>query len=148
MHSEKLHAEISIKAPIDKVFNFITNPHNIPLVLPGLIENDNVPDLSLRKGDKFNFKYKLVGVVIEGITEVEEIVSPTIYNFSTSVGMVSHWKEQLSENGAITNLSLDVEYETPDSLIKKIKLELIKQMDQNEVKHFLQNIKLAVEISS
>jgi len=148
MQTEKIHAEVNIKAPMEKVFEFVTNPNNIPLTLPGLIENTNVPELPVKKGDKFNFKYKLLGVIIEGIVVVDEIHSPTIYNFSTSLGITSHWKEQLSEKDGSTNLVLDVEYETPESLFEKIKLDVAKQANQKDAEQFLQNIKLALELNS
>lgn len=148
MQTEKIHAEVSIKASINKVFEFVTNPNNIPLTLPGLIENTNVPELPVKRGDKFNFKYKMMGVVIEGTVEVDEIESPTTYDFSTSVGITSHWKEQISENDGLTNLVLDVEYEAPESLFEKIKLDVAKQSNQKEAEQFLQNIKLALELNS
>jgi len=148
MQTEKVHAEVSIKASINKVFDFVTNPNNIPLTLPGLIENANVPELPVKKGDKFNFKYKMMGAIIDGTVEVDEIESPTTYNFSTSVGIASHWKERLSENDGMTNLTLDVEYEAPESLFEKIKLDVAKQANQKEAEQFLQNIKLALELNS
>lgn len=148
MQTEKIHAEVDIKAPMEKVFEFVTNPNNIPLTLPGLIENTNVPDLPVKKGDKFNFKYKMLGVIIEGVVEVDEIQSPAIYSFSTSVGITSHWKEQLLEKDGLTNLVLDVEYETPESLFEKIKLDVAKQANQKDAEQFLQNIKLALELNS
>lgn len=148
MQTEKIHVEINIKAPIQKVFDFVTNPHKIPLALPGLIENTNVPELPVKAGDTFNFKYKMVGIVLEGVTTVEEITSPTTYNFSTTVGAISHWKEQLSDDNGSTNFSLDIEYEVPQTWTEAIKISLIQKTNQKSAEKFLENVKSAVELGS
>ena len=63
MYSEKIHAEVDISVSPEKVFNFLTNPKNIPLVLPGLIENYNIPELPIQVGSKYNFQYQMLGLV-------------------------------------------------------------------------------------
>ena len=40
----KIHAERDLTFPPEKIFEFVTNPNNVPLVLPGLIENTNIPE--------------------------------------------------------------------------------------------------------
>jgi len=148
MESIQIHVEADINAPIEKVFKFATNPNNIPLVLPGLIENTNIPELPIKAGDKFNLKYQMLGVIVEGICTIDKIESPNIYDFSTSSGVTSHWKERLSSNNGGTHFSLDVEYEPPRSWIEKMKLNVIKKMNIKDAEHFLHNINAVLELQS
>ncbi|MBI4038947.1 SRPBCC family protein [Candidatus Daviesbacteria bacterium] len=52
MYNEKIHTEIDIDAPVSKVFEFLTDPNNIPLILPGLKENYDIPELPIKEGSK------------------------------------------------------------------------------------------------
>jgi len=148
MEPIQVHFESDINAPIEKVFEFVTNPNNIPLVLPGLIENTNIPKLPIKAGDKFNFKYQTFGIIIEGVTIIDEIEYPNIYNFSTTSGITSHWKERLSNNNGSTHFILDVEYEPPQSWLEKITLNVIKKMNTKDAEHFLHNINAVLELQS
>jgi len=95
MYSEKAHAEVDISVPPEKVFNFLTNPKNIPLVLPGLIENYNIQELPIQVGSKFNFKYQTLGIVQEGEVVVDKVESNSIYDFTSTGGVVSKWIQQM-----------------------------------------------------
>lgn len=148
MKSIQIHVESDINAPIEKVFEFVTNPNNIPLVLPGLIENTNIPELPIKVGDKFNFKYLMFGIVIEGLTTIDKIESPNVYDYSTYSGISSHWKESLSSNNGGTHFTLDVEYEPPQSWIEKIKINIIKNMNIKTCENFLHNINSVLELQS
>jgi len=144
---ENVKLSIKINAPVQKVFDFLTNPNNIPLVLPGLIENTNIPQLPLKAGDKFDFKYKMIGVVVEGVTVVDKIESPASYHFSTSAGLVSHWREQFSPEGDATKIILEVDYDTPKSVTDKIIIGVARKFNLKEAERYLQNIQLALELN-
>ena len=148
MKSIQIHVESDISAPIEKVFDFVTNPNNIPLVLPGLIENTNIPELPIKDGDEFNFKYSMFGVVIEGLTTVNKIEFPNRYDFSTDSGILSHWKERLLSNNGGTHFTLDVEYEPPQSWIEKIKINAMKKMNIKICENFLQNVNTVLELQT
>jgi len=140
MHTAK--AEIIINAPIDKVFAFLTNPANIPLVLPGLIENTDIPALPLKNGDRFNFKYKMYGVLVRGVTVIEKIEAPTLYYFSTTAGVTTQWREDFRQSGEGTLMSVSVEYEVPISLLDKVAGKITEALSRKELETYLQNVAL------
>lgn len=148
MYSEKLHSEIVIDAPISTVFAFLTNPNNIPLVLPGLIENTDIPELPIRQGSEFRFRYQMFGVVTDGTTVVDRIESPTVYEFTTKGGGVSHWRENLIEENGRTRVSVDLEYDPPKSWIEKVQLGAIRTLVPREIEQFLQNLRVLLELQS
>lgn len=146
MYKEKIHFEADINVPPEKVFDFLTDPHNIPLVLPGLIENNNIPPLPVKVGARFNFKYQMLGVVLEGDVVVDKVESPSAYDFTSSGGGDSKWMQRLTEKDSGTHLTLDVEYNPPQSWIDKVKLSVIQKMNQGEAEKYLQNIKTLLEM--
>lgn len=148
MYSEKVHFEIDINVPPEKVFSFLTDPNNIPLVLPGLIENSNIPTLPVTVGAKFNFKYQMLGVVLEGEVTVDKVESPLAYDFTSSSGADSKWVQRMTEKDGGTHFTLDVEYNPPQSWIDKVKLSVIQKMNQGEAEKYVQNIKTLLEMQS
>ncbi len=148
MYSEKAHAEIDISVPSEKVFNFLTNPKNIPLVLPGLIENYNIPQLPIKVGSKFNFKYQTMGIVQEGEVVIDKIESPSAYDFTSTGGVISKWLQRMTAKDGGTHFSLDVEYETPKSWLDKVKIDVVQKMNQGDAEKYTQNLKTLLEIQS
>ena len=148
MYSEKLHSEILIKAPIEDVFAFLTTPLNIPLVLPGLIENTNVPSSPLKAGSEFHYRYQMFGVVTEGTTIIDRIENNSAYDFSTTGGNMSHWLERLTTVDGQTKVSVDVEYDPPASWSEKVQLGVVRTLLPRELDRFLDNVKILLELRS
>ena len=146
MYTESVHHEIDIDAPPEKVFDFLTNPRNVPLVLPGLIENLNIPPLPLHAGSQFTYRYQMLGVVLEGTTTIESIERPTTYDFTTSGGAESTWRQRMEARAAGTRFSVEVEYAPPRSWLDKIKVEVIRKMSQSEAERYLENLKTLLEM--
>jgi hypothetical protein len=148
MYSEKAHAEVDISVPPEKVFSFLTNPKNIPLVLPGLIENYNIPELPVQVGSKFNFKYQTLGIVQEGEIVVDKVESNSAYDFTSTGGVASKWLQRMATKDGGTHFSLDVEYDPPKSWLDKIKLEVVRKMNQSDAEKYTQNLKTLLEMQS
>ena len=148
MYSEKIHAEVDISVSPEKVFNFLTNPKNIPLVLPGLIENYNIPELPIQVGSKFNFKYQMLGIVQEGEITVNKVESNSTYDFTSTGGIASKWVQRMTEKDNGTHFALDVEYDPPKSWLDKIKLEIVRKMNQSDAEKYVQNLKTLLEMQS
>src|SRR3989344_3649201 len=95
--------KLQINVPIDRVYQFLTDPSKIPLVLPGLIENKNIPKLPLKVGSKFNYKYQMYGTIVEGSWIVTEINSPETYKAKTDGDVPSKWGYKLVKKGKGTS---------------------------------------------
>lgn len=146
MFDAKVHAQAEIDAPIEQVFDFLVAPDKIPLVMPGLIENRDIPPLPLRVGSQFTYKYQLYGVMFEGTWTVTALEAPTVYEARTTGGADSEWKYRLSEQDGKTNVSLTVNYETPRSLLEKFKSNIAEAMNQKEAETYMHNLKLLLEL--
>jgi len=146
MKKESVHKEIFIQTKPEKIFSFITNPKNIPLILPGLIENTNIPKLPVKKGSTFNFEYEMAGFVFEGKVKIDKVKSPSSYDFTTVGGINSTWKQTIKpkDDGAI--LSLDVSYEIPDNAMSKLKAPALIKVNEGDANKYLKNLKSSMEI--
>ncbi len=142
---EKVFASGEIKVPASKVFDYITNPKNIPAILPGLIENSNIPELPLKSGSSFNYKYQMYGMTFDGVWTVLEIQSPTLYKAHTTGGIASDWTIEISEADNMSKIQLTVEYEIPGTLFKTLKSTILRKINENEATHMLENLKTVLE---
>ena len=69
---------ITIKAPVEKVYDYISEPTNLPEIWPSLVEVKDVQKLP-SGGTKERWVYKMAGIRLEGTSESEdtESASPT-----------------------------------------------------------------------
>ncbi len=145
MEKENVTVNAQIDAPAQKIFDFITNPENIPAILPGLVENSNVPQLPLVTGSSFNYKYQMYGMNFDGVWTVTDIQSPTRYQAHTTGGIESDWTITIVEDGAASNVSLVVEYEIPGVLFRKIKGKILRRINEKEGELMIHNLKVVLE---
>ena len=146
MADHNVKRQVEIKAPIEKVFELLTNPAKIPLVMPGLIENKNIPKLPLKKGDKFKYTYQMFGVMLEGIWTVTEIKSPSIYKAATNGDIPSKWAYELVSKKGKTLVKFQTTYQLPKSVLSQVKATALKSMNEKEADHFMHNLKTALEM--
>jgi carbon monoxide dehydrogenase subunit G len=143
---EKLRLELEINASAEKVFDFLTDPHNIPLVLPGLIENTNIPELPLGAGSQFNYTYQMFGVVLRGDVVIDAIERPSAYHFHTTGEAASTWKQHITPRDGKALFQLEVEYEPPRSWLEKVKLGVMRRFSDKEAEQYLHNLKTVLEL--
>lgn len=147
MNEARVQSTIEIAAPVDKVWNFLVDPKKIPLVLPGLVENVNVPALPLKEGSQFQYRYQMYGVMTEGTWKVTKLEPKRVYDAVTDGDVESRWHYEVSEREGKTHVALDVTYRAPQSVLGKIKAEALAKINQAEGEHYLQNLKTVLEMA-
>lgn len=148
MYDAKVESEVTINVPIDQVWKFLVDPHKVPLVMPSLIGNYNVPELPLKVDSKFNYKYQMFGVVLEGELVVKKLSEPTNYEFITNGDVSSEWVYTLENTGNSTKIHLIVSYGTPQGVVQKVKTAVMVKMNQRETELYLQNLKTVLEMQN
>jgi uncharacterized protein YndB with AHSA1/START domain len=142
----RLEQTVQIKVPPQKVFDFLTSPEKIPLVLPSLVENTNISELPLKKNSTFDWRYQMYGVMLKGTWTVTAIESPSRYEAKTSGDTESKWAWRIDEAGSGSKVHLAVEYATPKSVLGKAGLALVQQLNRKELDSYLSNIKTVLEM--
>ena len=138
--------EVSINASQEKVFDFLTNPNKIPLVMSSLLANTNVPTLPIKKGTKFNYKYRLLGIIFTGTWTVTALQRPKVYKARTEGGVSSEWSYSISKKGKGTNVHLGISYALPKSILANIKTAAANSINKKETELFLHNLKTVIEM--
>jgi len=140
----KLESSVTINAPVEKVFEYVSKPENLPEFWPSLLEVSNVKELP-NGGYSYDFVYKMVGMRLTGFSEDIEVV-PNERSVSLSTGGIESKIAFLfqPEDGG-TNLSVEAEYTVPVPVLGKFAESVIVRQAENEVEVILDNLKTMME---
>jgi len=141
---KKIVKSITIKAPVEKVFDYISEPTNLPKIWPSLVEVKDVQRLP--DGTKFRWVYKMVGIHLEGITEgVESIANQRIVS-KTKGGVESTQTWMFQPEGDGTKVTFEVEYTVPIPVLGKLAEAIIVKMNEHEGEVILASLKTRMEV--
>ncbi len=139
-----LKASITINAPVDKVFAYLSDPNNLPKVWPNLVEVKDVQPAPAG-GYNFSWVYKMAGMRFDGASETVEQIPNQRTVTRSSKGIESHfvWTYEPEDGG--TKLTVEIEYKVPVPLLGKLAESLIVKQNEQEASTLLANLKAKME---
>jgi len=138
--------DVRVNAPLERVFNFLVDPHNLSEIWPSIVEVKSVKKAKNNDGFKFNWDYKMAGVEFEGKCEtIEHIPNERIVMKSTK-GLDSTITWILNPAGQNTQVTLKFDYQIPASVLKEAEEGAVAQQNEREVEAMLQNLKNRLEL--
>lgn len=143
----KLQKSITINAPVEKVFAFLSDPRNLPEIWPSLIEVKHVTPAP-KGGFHFDWVYKMAGVQIEGHSEVVEYVlnERTITKGTKGIESKFIWLyKPLNKN---TQLTLEIEYTVPVPVLGRLAEPVVLKQNEQEAETLLFNLKSRMEMET
>ena len=141
----KVLKKITIHAPVNKVFDFMTNPQNLPEIWPSMVEVKNVKP-GIHGGYNFDWVYKMGGIRFDGSSDTTEFIANKHYVTKSTKGIESKftWDYETVKNE--TQLSMETEYKMPIPLIGKIAENIIAKQNEHEAELLLENLKNKMEM--
>jgi len=140
----KAGGSITIKSPVEKIFDYINEPTNLPEIWPSLMEIKDVqrlPDGNINN----RWVYKMAGMRLEGTSEgVESIANQRIVS-KTKGGVESTQTWMFQPEGDETKVTLEIEYTIPIPLLGKLAEAIIVKMNEHEGEVILANLKSRME---
>jgi uncharacterized membrane protein len=142
----KIVRDLRIKAPVDKIFNFLADPRNLPEIWPNIVEVNNLKKSKGNDSYTFDWTYKMSGTRFEAKAETAEFVQNQRLVFQSTKGFdcTLNWKFQPEMNE--TRLLLEFEYKTPALLLKKLKEQTILLENEHDLEAVLENVKSRAEL--
>jgi len=131
---------VTINAPVEKIFNYISTPNNLPEFWLSLVEVTDVQSLP-KGGYKARYVYKMVGVRFKGTGEYTEIVTNKSLVIVTKGGISSVLTWAFRSQANRTRVTLTVNYNIPVPLLGKLAEAVIKKMNEQELAFMLANLK-------
>lgn len=146
MNMKTIVRDIRVDTPVERVFDFLLDPNNLPEIWPNIIEVKNVKKSKDHEGFNFSWAYKMSGLPFEGKCETIEYVPYERLVFKSNKGLDSTITWRFQPTGRETHVTLRFEYQIPSSLLKRTKEEIVIQENEHEVDALLQNIKSRLEL--
>jgi len=136
---------INIKAPVEKVFDYISEPTNLPEIWPSLVEVKDVQKLP-SGGTRNRWVYKMAGILLEGTSEETEYVPNQRIVSKTKGGAESTQTWMFQPEAGGTKVTLEVEYTVPIPVLGKLAEAIIVKMNDHEGELILANLKARMEV--
>ena len=136
---------INIKAPVEKVFDYISEPTNLPEIWPSLVEIKDVQKLP-SGGTRNRWVYKMAGILLEGTSEETEYVPNQRIVSKTKGGVESTQTWMFQPEAGGTKVTLEVEYTVPIPVLGKLAEAIIVKMNEHEGELILANLKARMEV--
>jgi len=142
----KVERTITINAPVEKVFGYMTEPTTLPEIWPSMVEVKDVKRTPEHIGTTFQWVYKMAGMRFEGSSTVIEYVANQREVTKSERGIPSTfvWTYQPEDGG--TRLTVEVEYTIPVPLLGKLAEAFIAKQNEHEAEVMLANLKARMEI--
>ena len=139
----QVRKNITINAPLEKVFSYVGDPMNQLEQLPGMTDVREIAGEGV--GRRFSWTYKMMGMSFKGKTEVIDYVSNERYVIRSTGGIQSTWTWTFQPETSGTLLSLTVEYTIPVPLLGKVAERLVLQQNEREAHMAMTNLKERLE---
>ena len=138
---------VDIKAPREKVFDFIAAPEKATGFIPGLSRISHVGPAKPEVGRTWEFEFDWFGVVVSGKSRCVSCERPSAYVFETTSGAKSTWSYRFDEQpGKSTKVTLSVDFQEPANLLAKFAAQgALKKMNEDRGRETLTNLKALLE---
>lgn len=146
MNTKTIVRDIRVDAPVDRVFDFLVDPHRLPEIWPNIFEVKNVKKSKNNEGFNFSWIYKMSGMPFEGKCETIEYIPYDRLVIKSNKGLDSTITWRFQPTGRSTQATLKIEYQVPSPLLKQTKEEIVMQENEHEVEAMLQNLKTRLEL--
>lgn len=136
----KITKSIYINAPVERVFEYHTDPNNNTEYWPSMVEVMDIEDHPTG-GKKFDWVYKMAGIRFEGTTTPIEWVPNKRLVVKSTGGIESTFIYDYEPEGEGTRLSMEVDYKVPVPVLGKLAESFILRSNEREADTVLANIK-------
>jgi uncharacterized membrane protein len=140
----KMEKSVTINAPVQKVFDFMADPRNLPEVWPSMVEVKDVQPAPAG-GYNFGWTYKMAGMRFEGASETTEFIANQHNVTESKKGIQSKFTWDYKPEAGGTKLNVRVEYTVPVPLLGKLAEAFIIKQNDHESDALLANLKARME---
>jgi uncharacterized membrane protein len=139
----RVHKNIEINAPVEKVFSYIDDPRNDTEWITNMIEVNDVTGAGV--GKHFNWVWNMAGLKFKGESTYTEDVPNKRITFTSKGGIDAKWDFKFESKKNATILDLDIEYSIPVPVLGKLAEKMILKHNERDADMALGNLKDRLE---
>ncbi len=142
----KITRKITINAPLEKVFGFVTSPGNWTKYVTSLSDVRDVSSQNVEPGTTFIWEYRMLGVKFTGKGTVLENVKDSRFRMKMEGSFPITETYSFKPDGKGAELAVDIEYEMPGKIMSVIaKSGVMEKLNQKEAEGVLEKVKVLCE---
>ena len=139
--------DILIDAPVERVYEYMDDPHNHAEVTPSITDVRNVERLE-NGGKRLEHTYAMAGVGVDGELEEVEHAENEVMCFEMRGELEGEIELTFEENGGKqTRLTYTAEYDVPTKVLEKLVEPFVRRYNERELRTTLENIKSRLELA-
>lgn len=142
-----IRKSIDIEAPVGRVFAYVTEPKNLPTIMSSLVEVTNVQQ-GADGGFEYDWVYKMLGVRLHGHSHSERLTPNEYVEMKVDGGIRSTFRWRYEGRGAVTRVSVDIEYTIPAPVIGKLAEVAAAKVNEREAESMLSHLKAIMEATA
>jgi uncharacterized membrane protein len=139
----KISKSINVNAPVEKVFDYLSDPKNDTEWMVSLMEVSDVTGSGT--GMRYRWTYKMAGIPFEGETEITEHVPNERLVTQSKGGIPNTIAFSFAPHEGGTKLDIEIDYSIPVPVLGKLAEKLVLKRNERETELSLQNIKERLE---
>jgi uncharacterized protein YndB with AHSA1/START domain len=136
----EINREVMIDAPLERIFDYVSKPGNLPEIWPNLVLINN-EKLLPNGGYSFQWEYQMFGVHLKGTGEYTDIVPNQWFTVTIrgNLESVITWTFRPIEHQ--TRVTLTIEYQLPLPMLNRLGRMIIKNINEREADLILSNLR-------
>ena len=138
-----LNTSTNINAPVEKVFEYVTDPMKLPEWMVGITGVTDVTGSGV--GQHHHWTYKMVGVPLHGETTISEHVPNERWVTDSKGTADSVFTFTFAPHEGGTKLNVDIDYTIPIPVLGRLAEKLVLKRNQRDMDTSLENLKDAME---
>lgn len=144
-----IRRQVEVGADPKKCFDFIADPDLAPLFISSLHSITPLEVEPRGQGNTWEWEYDLFGIPLSGASRCVGYDPPNRYVWETYQGIDTRWTYTFEPANGGTQITLEVEYELPDSILggKLGDRALIDRLNEHEADAAVRNLQVILEES-
>lgn len=137
---------VQVDAQPDEVIEYIADVTNHPAFIPPLNAVTNLQGDPRTQGTTWSWSYTMAGIELQGQATTVDYEPGRRFSFRTSGGIGSTFVYEVQPNGSRTQLTVEVEYEMPQTLLgRALDAAAVERMNEGVADNGAQNLKAIFE---
>jgi carbon monoxide dehydrogenase subunit G len=142
----KIIKTVSVNVAPSKIMGYVSDVKNHTAFIPPLKSVENVDGNERTPGASWEWTFDMGGVELKGKAETLEYKEGELFRYKTQGGIESTFTYRVSPEGQGTKLSIEVDYEVPQSVLGKIAdKSIVEKMNTAQADAAANNIKSILE---
>ena len=136
---------VTLTADPDSIIEYIVEVENHPAFIGPLKRIANLSGDPREPGTTWDWTFIMAGVEISGVSEAVEYTPGVMYRYRTTSGIISTFTYSVSPGDDGSVLTMDVEYDVPESVADKVGLAVVERLNEHTGASATENIKIILE---